>query len=319
MKQIWPNFFFVGAHKSGTTSLYFYLKQHPQVFMPALKEPHFFSGFRPYSEMPFPHPRVSDEATYLRLFSQAAGYKAVGEASSSYLCDEGVANRIHAAIPHAKIVIVLRDPVGRAFSQYLMDVREGWQKLPFYEALLEDRNRPEKGWGVSHMYVEPGLYREQVERYLKVFGPKQVLVLLFANLRTPEGRRKMMAELTGFLEWNPAYLDQIDTSQVENEFAVARWNWSRRVASNWWARRLAMVLVPARAGSLFFVKTRLYDPFFLRRAVKPAMDERARAWLCSIYQDDVAGLERLLGRDLPELRANWSQVEHTLGASASRS
>jgi len=319
LKHIWPNFFLAGAHKSGTTSRYFYLKQHPQVFMPALKEPHFFSRFRPYSEMPFPHPRVSDGAAYLRLFSKAAGYKAVGEASSSYLCDERAAGRIHAVIPHAKIVIVLRDPVGRAYSQYLMDVREGWQTLPFYEALLEDWNRPQKGWGVSHMYVEPGLYREQLERYLNVFGPKQVLVLLFADLRSPEGRRKMLAELVRFLELDPAYLDRIDTSQVENDFAVARWNWSRRVAASWWARRLAMVLVPARAGSLFLVKMRLYDRFFLRPGVKPAMDEKARDWLCSIYEDDVAGLERLLGRDFPELRANWSPIEQTLGASRSRS
>ncbi len=311
MKQIWPNFFLAGAHKSGTTSLYFYLKQHPQVFLPALKEPHFFSRFRPYSEMPFPHPCVSDEAAYLRMFSKAVGYKAVGEASSSYLCGEGAAERIHSTIPHAKIVIVLRDPVGRAYSQYLMDVREGWQELPFYEALLEDWNRPKKGWGVSHMYVEPGLYRDQVQRYLNVFGPKQVLVLLFANLRTPEGRRKMMAELAGFLELDPAYLDRIDTSQVENEFAVARWNWSRRVAASWWARRLAMILVPPRAGSLFLVKTWLYDRFFLRRAVKPPMDPKARDWLSSMYEDNVAGLERLLGRNFPELRASWSQIEPT--------
>ena len=316
MKQIWPNFFLVGAHKTGTTSLYFYLKQHPQVFLPALKEPHFFSRFRPYSEMLFPHPRVSDEAAYLKLFAKAAGYKAVGEASSSYLCDEGAAERIHAANPHAKIVIMLRDPVGRAYSQYLMDVREGWQYLPFYEALLEDWNRPEKGWGVSHMYVEPGLYRDQVKRYLNIFGAKQVLVLSFADLRTPDGRRKMLADLVNFLELDPAYLDRIDTSQVENEFAVARWNWSRRVAANWWVRRLAMILVPARAGSVFLVKMRIYDRFFLRRAVKPEIDPRARDWLQSMYEDDVAGLERLLGRNLPDLRASWSESQPTLAASA---
>jgi Sulfotransferase family len=319
LKKIWPNFFLVGAHKTGTTSLYFYLKQHPQVFLPALKEPHYFSRFRPYSEMLYPHPRVSDEATYLRLFSKAAGHKAVGEASSSYLCDEGAAERIHQAAPHAKIVIMLRDPVARAYSQYLMDAREGWQDRPFYEALLEDWNRPEKGWGVSHMYVEPGLYRDQVKRYLQRFGPEQVLVLPFSDLRTPQGRRKMLGELISFLELDPAYLDRIDTSQVENEFAVARWNWSRRVAASWWARRLAMMLVPAQAGSVFLVKMRIYDRFFLRRAVKPPMDPRARDWLQSMYEDDVAGLERLLGRNLPELRASWLQIEPASVASASRS
>ncbi len=214
---------------------------------------------------------------------------------------------------------MIRDPVGRAYSQYLMDVREGWQKLPLYEALLEDWNRPQKGWSVSHLYAEPGLYRDQVEGYLDIFGPKQVLVLVFADLRTPEGRRKILAELIRFLELDPAYLDRIDTSEVENDFAVARWNWSSRVAARWWAGRLATVLVPVRAGSLYLVKMRLYDRFFLRPAVKPAMDEKARDWLCSIYEYDVAGLERLLRRDFPELRANWSPIEQTLGASGSGS
>ncbi len=163
--------------------------------MPAWKEPCFFSPLRPFTEMAFPHPWVSDQAAYLKLFAKGAGCRAIGEASVSYLWDRGAPARIRAAIPDARIVISLRDPIERAYSHYLKDVREGWQGLPFYEALLEDWERPEKGWGVSHLYTELGLYHRQVKRYLDTFGPEQVLILLFDDLRTVEGRRRILAEV----------------------------------------------------------------------------------------------------------------------------
>jgi len=318
LKQIWPNFLIVGARNSGTSSLYTYLKQHPQVFMPLMKEPHYFSQLHPYSEMAFPTAHVSNEATYLSLFSKAEGYKAIGEASVSYLWDREAPTRIYAANPEARILILLRDPVDRAFSHYLNDVREGWQELPFFEALVEDSKRP-KVWSVSHLYVDIGLYHDQVERYLDIFGPKRVMVLLSKELRRVEGRRKLLTRVADFLELDPAYLDRIDTSHVENEIAVARWKWSRKWGGTRWVRRMAQLLIPPKAGSTWFVKTQILNRFFLRPGVKPPMDEKARDWLCSIYEDDVAGLERLLGRDLPELRANWSPIEHTLGVSGSRS
>src|SRR5437667_3118215 len=170
--MIWPNFFIVGAQNSGTTSLYGYLKQHPDVFMPALKEPHYFAQITPSHEQRYLRTIVRDEAAYLRLFLKAKGYPAIGEASPSYLWDANAPHRIRKAVPHAKIIILLRDPVERAYSHYLMDVREGRQDLPFLQALERDWNRSKKGWSVSQLYVELGLYAEQVRRYLEVFGSR---------------------------------------------------------------------------------------------------------------------------------------------------
>src|SRR6266849_533449 len=146
MCEIWPNFFLVGAAKAGTTSAYAYLSQHPQVFFPRIKEPHFFTRVRPSGEQRFFVEAITDRTAYLRLFRGARGFGVVGDASPSYLWHPHVAHRIRARVPDAKIAIILRDPVERAHSHYLMDYREGVQDLSFYEALVRDMNRREKGW-----------------------------------------------------------------------------------------------------------------------------------------------------------------------------
>jgi hypothetical protein len=139
-----PNFFLVGAPKTGTTSLYHYLKQHPDIYLSAVKEPCFFaSEMRPdnfsqefatsirlssqnllkYLDGPMSGPNpggiITDWSHYLELFKNVSTETAIGEASVCYLWSATAAGNIHARIPHAKIVVILRDPVERAFSQYL--------------------------------------------------------------------------------------------------------------------------------------------------------------------------------------------------------
>src|SRR5262249_54680506 len=123
MQLSWPNFLIVGAANSGTTSLYTYLNQHPEVFLPALKEPHYFSQIHPAYEQRYLRTYVRDERTYLGLFRKSTGYRAVGEASTSYLSEPEAPSRIYSVAPKTKIIIILRDPVERAHSHYLMDVR----------------------------------------------------------------------------------------------------------------------------------------------------------------------------------------------------
>ena len=106
----WPNLFVVGAPRAGTTSLYHYLRQHPEIYMSPLKEPHFFSHSNPQSDTVVKH-----QDAYLRLFDAARGEKLRGEASPAYLADPDAPARIKDASPEAKIVAVLREPVSRAF------------------------------------------------------------------------------------------------------------------------------------------------------------------------------------------------------------
>ena len=302
----WPNFFIVGAANSGTSSLYAYLKQHPDVFMPALKEPHYFAQLTPSHDQRYLRTIIRDEPAYLRLFRRAEGYKAIGEASPSYLWEANAPYRISRAVPDAKIIILLRDPVERAYSHYLMDVREGLQDLPFCEALQRDWSERSKGWSVSHLYVELGLYAQQVRRYLDIFGPEQVLILMFEELTNSAlNGKSVLADVLRFLDLDTAPLPAIDTSLAENGFAAARWSWARRVAGANWARRAGQLLVPVSLGSNHTIKRAVYQRYFVKAVPKPPMAEQAGQWLRSVYEPDLASLEALLGRAFPELRRSW--------------
>jgi hypothetical protein len=297
MPEIWPNFFLVGAAKAGTTSTYAYLSQHPQVFFPRVKEPHFFTQVRATRAQRRFVEVISDRTDYLRLFAGAHGFDVVGDASPSYLWHPEVPSRIRARVPDAKIAIILRDPVERAHSHYLMDYREGVQDLDFYDALVHDMNRREKDWGISSLYFELGQYAQQVKRYLGTFHPRQIGVFFFEDFRcdVKGGLRKLLQ----FLELDIAALEGIDTSRSHNSYAEPRSELARRLAGARFSRILGQTVVPRKAGQFIF------DHFFLRRASKPPIDPRARDLLRTLYEPDVAELEKALGYSLPQLRCSW--------------
>jgi hypothetical protein len=297
MPELWPNFFLVGAAKAGTTSAYAYLSQHPRVFFPTIKEPHFFTQVRPAPGQRFYVEAITDRTRYLRLFRGASGFSVVGDASPSYLWHPEVPHRIRARIPDAKIAIILRDPIQRAYSHYLMDYREGIQDLNFYDALIDDMNQPDKGWGISSLYFELGQYAQQVRRYLETFPPRQIRVLFFEDIRGDA--KGALRELLNFLELDTAAIDRIDTSKAHNSYAAPRSPLMRRVAGAKLARILARILVPRSTGQL------IYERFFLRQARKPPLDPRARDLLRTLYDPDITELELIFGRELPQLRRSW--------------
>ncbi|MBF6569298.1 MAG: sulfotransferase [Candidatus Binataceae bacterium] len=314
-QQIWPNFFIVGTASSGTTSLYTYLKQHPEVFLPALKEPHYFAQLKPTYEHRYLFTYITEENDYLALFKKAAGFKAIGEASPSYLSSPDAPARIRQAAPDAKIIAILRDPVERAYSHYLMNLREGLQRRPFFEALKDDWERDEKGWGITQMYVELGMYAEQIRRYIRVFGRDRVLIVLFDDLkRSTENKKAAVAQVLRFIGADLSYLDQIDTSYAENSFGVARWPWVRRIAGSNYARRLGQLIVPRSFGANHAIKRLVFQRFFVKPAPRPKIDPAAKEWLCSIFDPDIAALEELLGRELPQLRRSWGHREPAIAA-----
>ena len=122
----WPNFFIVGADKAGSSSLYSYLKEIPEIFMSPIKEPNYFS-VKTISQNGLLN-TIRDKKKYLALFKNVKDEKIFGEASSSYLADPEAPNLIHQVSPRAKILISLRDPAERIFSHYLMSRRLGKKK-----------------------------------------------------------------------------------------------------------------------------------------------------------------------------------------------
>jgi hypothetical protein len=180
-----PDFFIVGAFKAGTTSLYEYLRQHPQVFMPFHKEPMYFGADLD------PRYRRMSEDEYLRLFADARPDQRVGEASPWYLYSSSAAAEIQAFAPNAQIIVMLRNPVDVMYAQHsqlLFNQRENL--ADFGEALAaEDDRRAGRRIPAGALRREPLFYRhsvrfvEQVRRYLDVFGRERVHIIVHEDLR----------------------------------------------------------------------------------------------------------------------------------------
>ena len=293
-----PNFFIVGAAKAGTTSLHAYLKQHPEVFMSSLKAPHYFSSFELNPEFDNFVPVVRDPNTYQDLFAGSAGYKAVGEASPSYLSDTDAAKRIRSAIPDAKIIISLRDPIQRAYSHYLMEFRQGREtRSSFGDALETDRLRRKKGWGVSFEYVELGFYAEQVERYLAAFGDSKVLVILFEDLvrNTPA----VMKKVAEFLEIDSAKYPTNTFDSAHNPFEVSRGKVARSLL------RYKPIRVWSKRWVPKVLRTAIHRSLLFTSGQKPELDDEIRRRLAGLFTSDLKRVERMLGRDLNSLRESW--------------
>lgn len=183
--MIKPNFFIVGAAKSGTSSLWQYLTQNPQVYMPKdelFKEPCFFSSFG----------EAMGITNYLKIFHDAKeNHRIIGEASTAYLSDPLSAKRIYDFNLAAKIIILLRNPVDRAYSLYNWMVQDGYEFAESFEEALElEEERagktipnwyePQYYW--NYLYYRSGLYAAQVQRYLDIFGDK-VLIIKFDDFK----------------------------------------------------------------------------------------------------------------------------------------
>lgn len=188
-----PNFFIAGASRSGTTSMWHYLRQHPDIFMPGEleewweKEPSFFCDLTPFWAVKY---RNID--AYLSLFDSAKLEKAIGEASANYLICPESPSRIRQQFPGAKIIIMLRNPVARAYSLYRFMCFMGGEWIsPFEKALTEEDNRyNSKNFMVNnpfyyygYLYFRSGLYSTQIQRFQSMFPKDQIHFVVFEEMK----------------------------------------------------------------------------------------------------------------------------------------
>lgn len=195
-----PTFFVIGAAKSGTSSLHFYLDQHPEIQMSANKEPRFFA--EPDRGIPFPPDKVWDRAEYERLFDP--GFRVRGESSTDYAAHprrQGSAERIKELVPEAKFVYLVRDPIARTISHYKMGVALMGERRPLEEA-LEDVNP-------LSPYVASSLYATQIELYREHFPAEQMLVVDQGELLAD--REATLRRIFSFLEVDP------EVGRIESE------------------------------------------------------------------------------------------------------
>jgi hypothetical protein len=289
-----PDFFVVGAPKAGTTSLYRYLGQHPEIFLSPLKEPCYFApeihpdafseqhrafvdreakALRKYLDGPMSDEIfggiVSDWADYLKLFRNAGDARAVGEGSVCYLWSATAAKNIFTRIPSARIVMILRDPVERAFSQHLHVRAQGIVKGTFAEHVRSGLRARGGRYGVDHPFLELGLYAEQVSRFRSLFPPENIRIFEYSAYgECPQGALRDVFRFLGIdTEFMP------DTSRRELE------------------GRLPIPGVPRRLQ-------RFVRPLLPKYSRRPAMTPEEVKLLADYYSEDTAKLSSLVDFDI---------------------
>lgn len=293
-----PNFFVVGAARSGTTSLNRYLSQHPEIYLSPRKETHFFArDYLPPYFMGTGDERLNsllmrDEDQYVQLYAGATA-KALGESSAFYLCFTKAAERMAQEVPDAKIILILREPVDRAYSAYMFLARDDRETLGFEEGLSREAERKQQGFEPMWWYKELSLYSSQVQHYLEVFGPKRIKVLLYEEFYADPGQA--LRDVFAFLGVKEDVV--INTSVRYNVSGVPK---SRRL----YAPLSHFIFNP----SPFEKRIKSMIPLHLRRAwaskatgilTRPVpLDSHIHAQLRESFAEDVGTLEDLLHRDL---------------------
>lgn len=285
-----PNFIVIGAAKAGTTALYHYLAEHPQVFMSAVKETNFFAfGLDAHGRPLCGGPDASrfgvrSLAEYEALFAEAGGAVAIGEASPIYLECPSAAGRIHDLLPAVRILCSIRHPVDRAYSDYQMYLRSEGQGLDPARDLdpAAAWARPDSHW------MQIGHYHEQLARYFDLFSREQIQVSLFDDLqRSPA---KVTQEVYRFVGVDPSFAPDFETPHAPGGLPV-----SRVLESLLTSKALQSVVKPwIPSGAANWIKRAR------RRNLQPAprLPAKLRNELTSQFRDDIARTSALIGRSL---------------------
>jgi len=282
----WPNFFIVGAPKAGTSSLYAYLKDIPDIYMSPVKEPRYFSkkALPGYKQNKI----IQDEEEYLHLFRKVKDEKIIGEASPNYLSDPEVPNLIHQVVPHARILISLRDPVERLISDYFMFQRLGVIKSPFHELFVKKLGSHKEA-GTPNRRMQRGMYSENVKIFFDLFGREQVKVIIFEEF--VKDAKGTVEEILRFLGLNQK-LDNFE-AEVHNPFGVARGSVAQFIFRDSRIKGIAEKIFSPGQRKI------LREKLLIKKQPKPKINQEDKKILAKFYYDDVQKLKQLLERELP--------------------
>ncbi len=296
-----PNFLIIGAAKSGTTALYYYLKQHPQIYMSPIKEPHFFAfegeklNFRgPWdTQEQFNLVSITNLETYRLQFQGVSNQVAIGEASALNLYIPKAPERIQHYIPDAKLIAILRNPVERAYSAFTFLNREGREPLTdFAQALEAEENRIGHNWVPLYYYQQLGFYYAQLKRYLDIFGQDQVKVYLYEDLNTSSAT--MLRDIFRFLSVDDSFVPDMDLrhnvsgipkNKALNTFLRTRYP-LKSILKPLFSERLRRRLVVTLQN--------------LNLEKPPSLSPKLRRKLVEVYREDTLKLQDLIQRDLSQ-------------------
>ncbi len=263
-----PNFLVIGAPKAATTSLDIYLREHPDVFV-SPKGSGYFASEDPDT--------AESAASYASLFADATTERAIGEVSASYLGSPNAAERIRSLLPHARLIASLRNPVDRAYSGYLMQIRKG----------NEDRSI-ENAFHPDDIYVEGGFYYKRLRRYYDRFDPAQIKICLFDEFKDDPGA--VLRSIFEFLEVDPSF--EPDLTKQYNVGGYPRSRWLSRTLHHPILTEMLRPLAP-KGLRQFARRMRARN-----LAKADPMPRELRDRLLELYRSDIDQVQDLIGRDL---------------------
>lgn len=290
-----PTFIIAGVQKAGTSSVYHYLKQHPQIYMSPVKEPNFLAKdwAKFYAEGGTPRTsRIDTLEEYAALFEAVTDESAIGEASVNYLFNHQTSvAQIHKIVPQAQILIILRHPAERAYSDFLMHLRDSINPDSRRALAQQIKQRAH----ASHT-IRKGLYCEGIQHFQQIFGPEQVHVFLYDDLKKSAVTfmQTMYATVGVDADFEPNMALRSQTAQVPKNQTLNRLLRKQNPLRSLIAGGLKFVLSEQRRQAL---RANLIQ---LNSAGKQAvpLTPADRAALIDFYREDILQLQDLLQRDL---------------------
>lgn len=276
------DFFIVGTPKAGTTSLYYYLDDHPQIIMSSIKEPNYFSNQDISLQNLFYEETIIESLEdYHKLFPEDKTVKKYGESSVSYLFYKSVPKKIYQYNKRSKIIILLRNPIERAYSHYLMDRRLGLVNQEFSDIF-------EKKSGIFfQQYFKLGNYTNQIKRYIDIFQEDNIHIIWYDKFK--EDVAQEVSKVYQFLS-----VDQDFKFNLNREYNKSLITNNKIVLAIYSVRSLRKIL-----KRIFSVKFMIFiKTLFFQRNNKPELSKSLKKELIEYYYEDILSLEKLLKKDL---------------------
>ena len=290
------DFLIVGAARSGTTGLCNSLSSHPDIFIPQRKECQYFSCMPVDFQGPrnvAPENIITTQAAYRRLFRNARPAQLCGDVSPDYLYyHHNAAPKIIAELgAQTPIIIVLRNPIDRAYSNYLLHVRDGWENMSFEDALAQEEQRRAANWSWGWDYVAAGLYAEQVRAYTDNFD--RVLLLLFErDVVTGQATEKILNFLNLDADASTPNTGAVNVSG----YPVRRWL-HRLMTDELIVRKIKNMV---RATPFYSRARRLYQSLMANNLQARPMADATRLLLREKFAQDVKQLAQQTGLPMYE-------------------
>jgi hypothetical protein len=302
-----PDFLIAGVPKAGTTALHAALVRHPELFLPTIKEPKFFLSDGPPPTAGGPgdvqtyQEHVWRRSDYEALFAPAPPGALLGEATPFYLYDLEAHNRIRALVPDVKLIVLLRDPVDRAHSNWTHLWNAGLEpEADFLTACRAEEQRKAAGWADFWHYTNQGLYGRQVQHLFKVFAREQVLLMRYRELKdSPDAT---LDRVCTFLGVSSGVLREIPKENVNRHVVEDTGvNGVLRAllrAGGEMGHRFPLPLRLAARGPILTVLHR-------KKGRRPVTTPHERAALLPHFTDDIALLQDVTG----ETYDDWLSVD----------